>query len=42
MDSKVTIPESWDTIIKPTRGWLHINFKELFRYRDLIALFVKT
>jgi lipopolysaccharide transport system permease protein len=41
MNSKVTIPESWDTIIEPTRGWLHINFKELFRYRDLISLFVK-
>jgi len=41
MNSKVTIPESWDTIIEPTRGWIHINFKELFRYRDLISLFVK-
>jgi len=28
-------------IIKPKRHWLDINFKELWNYRDLIALFVR-
>lgn len=29
------------TIIKPKTGWLDLNLRELLRYRDLIALFVK-
>lgn len=28
-------------VIGPLRGWLDINFKELWRYRDLIFLFVR-
>ena len=31
----------WDTLIKPKTGWLEINFKEIFHYKDLIWLFVK-
>jgi len=31
----------WDTIIRPRRGWLDIDFKGLIRYRDLILLMVK-
>jgi len=31
----------WDTIIRPKKGWFDIDFKELWRYRDLIVLLVK-
>jgi len=33
--------EQWTTIIKSNTKWFDINLKELFRYRDLIVLFVK-
>ena len=33
--------EKWDIRIKPRVGWFEINFKEIFRYKDLILLFVK-
>ena len=33
--------ENWDFIIKPKSKWFDINFAELYRYRDLIYLFVK-
>lgn len=33
--------EVWDTVIRPKKGWLDINLKELVRYRDLIWLMVK-
>tara|TARA_B100000686_G_C16596409_1_gene866243 strand:+ start:198 stop:1046 length:849 start_codon:yes stop_codon:yes gene_type:complete len=33
--------EKWDLHIKPKNNWLDIDFRELFRYRDLIYLFVK-
>ncbi len=32
---------NWTKIIKPKTGWFEINIKELFRYKDLIFLFVK-
>ncbi|MCI5145684.1 MAG: ABC transporter permease [Candidatus Electrothrix sp. AR3] len=31
----------WDMIIQPKNGWLDINFKELWQYRDLVFMFVK-
>lgn len=31
----------FDTIITSKRGWFDINLRELFRYRDLIFMFVK-
>ena len=34
-------PESWDSVIKPVSGWVNINFKEIYQYRDLILLFVR-
>ncbi len=34
-------PENWTMIIKPKRHLLDVNLKELWKYRDLIALFVK-
>lgn len=33
--------EKWDLIIKPKVGWFELNFPEIWRYRDLIGLFVK-
>ena len=33
--------KNWDIYIKPKTGWFDINVKELFRYKDLIYLFVK-
>jgi len=32
---------SWDLEIKPKKGWLDLNFKELIQYKDLLFLFVK-
>ncbi len=33
--------EYWDLIIKPKNSLLDINFKDIWRYRDLLILFVK-
>ena len=33
--------QEWDTIIKPKDKLLSVDFKELWRYRDLCSLFVK-
>ena len=33
--------DKWDFIIKPKSGWSNIDFCEIFRYRDLILMFVK-
>ena len=33
--------EKWTTVIKPRNSLFDINFKELWQYRDLCALFVK-
>ena len=34
-------PEQWTTVIGPISGWFNFSLKELWRYRDLIALFVR-
>ena len=39
MDSKDT--DKWDLYIKPKSGWFNIEIGEIFRYKDLISLFVK-
>jgi len=31
----------WDIIIKPKTGWFDINLQEIWRYRDLIGMFIK-
>lgn len=31
----------WDMIIQPRRRWLDLHLRDLWRYRDLISLFVK-
>jgi lipopolysaccharide transport system permease protein len=33
--------EKWDLIILPKRGWFDLHLRDLWRYRDLISLFVK-
>ena len=33
--------KNWSMIIKPKRHWFDINLKELWQYRDLVALFVR-
>jgi len=33
--------KNWTTIISPRSGWLNINLRELWWYRDLIMLFVR-
>jgi len=33
--------ESWSLVIKPKTGLLEINFKELWKYKDLVMLFVR-
>jgi len=32
--------EDWTMVIKPKTGWFDINIRELWKYRDLIKLFV--
>jgi lipopolysaccharide transport system permease protein len=33
--------KKWDLIIKPHTHWLDLNLKEVWRYRDLVAQFVR-
>lgn len=33
--------EKWTVEIKPNSGWFDIDFKEIWRYRDLLVLFVR-
>ncbi|UXX81114.1 ABC transporter permease [Reichenbachiella carrageenanivorans] len=39
--SKGTEDSNWDTIILPERGLLDIHFREIWKYRDLLRMFVK-
>jgi lipopolysaccharide transport system permease protein len=33
--------EKWDLIIQPRTGWFDLHLRDLWRYRDLVSLFVK-
>ena len=33
--------KNWKIVIKPSKGFVNINLKELIKYKDLITLFVK-
>ncbi|MFZ0035532.1 MAG: ABC transporter permease [Sedimentisphaerales bacterium] len=33
--------EKWDLVIQPGKRWFDLHFRDLWRYRDLISLFVK-
>jgi len=35
------IDSLWDTVISPKKSYLHLNVREIWRYRDLLMLFVK-
>jgi lipopolysaccharide transport system permease protein len=35
-----TIPQQWDLIIRPKTGWFDLHLADLWRYRDLTAMFV--
>lgn len=39
--SKLARKESWDMIIRPKSGWFDIHLGELYRYHDLIYMFVR-
>lgn len=39
--SQTTENEKWTTVIKPRNGLFEVNLKEIWDYRDLLALFVK-
>lgn len=34
------VTEKWDLVISPQRGWFDLHLDDLWRYRDLIKLFV--
>jgi lipopolysaccharide transport system permease protein len=38
---KLNNDQQWDMVIKPKTGWFDIDLMELWRYRDLIGMFVK-
>ena len=38
---EINIMDNFQTVIKPKTGWFDIDFKEVWRYRDLISLFVQ-
>lgn len=35
-----TTPQPWDLIIRPKTGWFDLHLADLWRYRDLTAMFV--
>ena len=41
MNQKNNMTENWTEVISPKRSLLDINLKEIWRYRDLIMLFVR-
>ena len=34
------LPADYELVIKPSRGWLHLNLGDVWRYRDLLFLLV--
>ncbi len=35
------VKEAWDLVIKPKSGWFDLHLKDLWRYRELIFMFMK-
>ncbi len=33
-------PEAYELVIRPTSGWMAINWREMYEYRELLAFFV--
>ena len=40
-DAAIESPQSWTKVIEPQHSLLQINWKEIWKYRDLIYLLVK-
>ena len=40
-NQKYPIEQQWDIVIKPKSAWYDINLEELWRYRELIGMFIK-
>jgi lipopolysaccharide transport system permease protein len=34
------LPSNYEIVIRPTRGWFHLNLADVWRYRDLLFLLV--
>jgi len=34
------LPSNYEIVIRPTRGWFHLNLADIWRYRDLLFLLV--
>lgn len=34
------VPDTYELVIRPTRGWFRLNLADLWRYRDLLGLLV--
>ncbi|MCW3076609.1 MAG: transporter permease [Bacteroidetes bacterium] len=41
MSNQVNSNEDWDLIVKPHSRWYDLQLKEIFRYKDLLFLFVR-
>ncbi len=39
--SKISSESEWTLEIKPVSGWLNFHFKDVWRYRDLLLMFVR-
>ncbi|MEO6883813.1 MAG: ABC transporter permease [Bacteroidia bacterium] len=40
-DKKIEGNEEWSLVVKPTSGWFDLHLSDVWRYRDLIMLFVR-
>jgi lipopolysaccharide transport system permease protein len=41
VDGRYREQEKWDLVIQPRKQWFDLHLRDLWRYRDLISLFVK-
>lgn len=41
MNKSIDDNSNWTLVVRPRTGWFNIDFSELWRYRDLIILFVR-
>jgi lipopolysaccharide transport system permease protein len=41
VDNQILENEDWDMVIQPQRGWWDLRLGELWRYKDLVLLFVR-
>ena len=36
-----TRPQEYEVVIRPSRGWVHLDWREFWEYRDLLVLLVR-